>query len=83
MQYLAEHRFSDIPPVETVRTNDAAKSKSGYFIDLCREPGIRQGLTTANSPQFNGVAERGMSMLRINKEVASIQLKCSLVSVFR
>ena len=31
-QYLADHRFSGTPsPAETVRTDDAAKFKSGYF----------------------------------------------------
>ena len=36
-QYLANHRFFGIPPpVETVRTNDAAEFKSGYFANICR-----------------------------------------------
>ena len=59
-QHLADHRFSGTPsPVETVRTDDAAEFKSGYFADLCRERGIRQEFTTANSPPFNGVAQKG------------------------
>ena len=50
-QYLADHRFSSTPsPVEPVRTDDAAEFKSRYFADLCRERGIRQEFTTANSP---------------------------------
>ena len=49
-QYPADHRFSGTPsPVETVRTDDAAEFKSGYFADLLRERGIRQEFTTANS----------------------------------
>ena len=41
-QYLADHRFYGTPsPVETVRTDDGAEFKSGYFADLCRERGIR------------------------------------------
>ena len=51
-QYLADHRFSGTPsPVETVRTDDAAEFKSGYFADLCKKRGIRQEFTTTNSPQ--------------------------------
>ena len=76
-QYLADHRFSGTPsPVETVRTDDAAELKSGSFIDLCRERGIRQGFTTANSPQFNGVAERGIAMIESTGKAALIQAKC-------
>ena len=77
-QYLADHRFSGAPsPVETVRTDDAAEFKSGYFAELCRERGIRQELTTANSPQFNGVAERGIAMIESAGKVALIQAKCT------
>ena len=55
-QYLADRRFSGTPsPVETVRTDDATEFRSGYFADLCRERGIRQEFTTANSPQFSGM----------------------------
>ena len=76
-QYLADHRFSGTPsPVETVRTDDGAEFKSGYFADLCRERGIRQEFTTANSPQFNGVAERGIAMVESTGKAALIQTKC-------
>ena len=76
-QYLADHRFSGAPsPVETVRTDDTAEFKSGYFADLCRERGIRQAFTTANSPQFNGVAERGIAMIESTGKAALFQAKC-------
>ena len=40
-QYLADSCFSGTPsPVETVRTDDAAEFKSGYFADLCKERSI-------------------------------------------
>ena len=75
-QYLADDRFSGTPsPVETVRTDDAAEFKSGYFADVCRERGIRQEFTTANSPQFNGVAERGIAMIESTGKAALIQAK--------
>ena len=76
-QHLADHRFSGTPsPVETVRTDDAAESESGYFADLCRERGIRQEFTAANSPQFNGMAERGIAMIESTGKAALIQAKC-------
>ena len=72
-QYLADHRFSGTPsPVETVPTDDAAEFKSGYFADLCRERGIRQEFTTANSPQFNGLTERGIAMIESTGKAALI-----------
>ena len=67
-QHLADHRFSGtLSPVESVRSGDVAKFKSGHSADLCRERGIRQEFTTANSPQFNGAAGTGRA--------ASIQAK--------
>ena len=75
-QYPADHLFSGTPsPVETVRTDDAAEFKSGYFADLLRERGIRQEFTTANSSQFNGVAERGIAMIESTGKAALIQAK--------
>ncbi|CAM9681523.1 unnamed protein product [Ascophyllum nodosum] len=68
--------FGTPSPIETVRTGDAAEFKSGYFADLCRERGIRQEFTTANSPQFSGVAERGIAMIESTGKAAFIQTKC-------
>ena len=62
-QYLADYRFTGVPwPIETVRTDDAAEFKGGAFADLCRERGIRQEFTAADSPQVNGVAKRGIAI---------------------
>ena len=73
-QYLADYRFTGVPcPVETVRIDDAAKFKGGAFAKLCRERGIGQKFTTADSPQFNGVAERGIAMIESAGKAAIIQ----------
>ena len=73
-QYLEEYRFTGVPcPVETVRTDGAAEFKGGASADLCRERGIRQEFTTADSPQFNGVAERGIAMMDSAGKAAIIQ----------
>ena len=62
--YLADYRFTGVSyPVETVRIDDAAEFKGGAFADLCRGQVIRQEFTTADSPQFNGVVERGIVMI--------------------
>ena len=73
-QYLADYRFTGVPcPVETVRTDDAAKFKDEAFADLCRERGIKPEFTTADSPQFNGVAERAIAMTESAGKAAIIQ----------
>ena len=73
-QYLADYRFTGVPcAVETVRTDDAAEVKGGAFANLCRERGIRQEFTTADSPQFNGVAERGIATIESAGKAAIIE----------
>ena len=73
-QYLADYRFTGVPcPVETVRTDDAAEFKGGAFADLCQERGTRQEFTTADSPQFNGVADRGIAKIESAGEAVIIQ----------
>ena len=63
-QNLADYRFTGVPsPVEVVRTDDAAEFKRGAFADLCRKRGIKQEFTTADSPQFDGEAERGIALI--------------------
>ena len=72
-QYLADYRFTGVPcPVETVHTDDAAEFKGGAFADLYREWGIRQEFTTADSPQFNGVVERGIAIIESAGKAAII-----------
>ena len=73
-QYIADYRFTGVSClVETVRTDGAEEFKGGAFADLCREQGIRQELTLADSPHFNGAAERGVSMTKSAGKAAIIQ----------
>ena len=73
-QYLADYRFTGVPcAVETVRTDDAAEVKGGAFANPCREWHIRQEFTTADSPQFNGVAEWGIAMIESAGKAATIE----------
>ena len=73
-QYLADYRFTGVPfPVETVRTDGAANFKGGAFADIYQERGIRQEFTSADSPQFNGVAERRIGMIEPAGKTSIIQ----------
>ena len=40
-----------------------ASVNEGKFGKLCRERNIKQEFTTADSPEYNGVTERGLAMI--------------------
>ncbi|CAN0031541.1 unnamed protein product [Sphacelaria rigidula] len=74
-QYLADLGVQCIPSaVETVRP-DGGREFSGSFSDLCRERGIRQQYTPADSPEYNGVAERAIAMVEEAATAARTQAK--------
>ena len=78
-RYLANYYFAAVPcPVEIVRTDDAAEFKSLSFANLSREQGNMQKTTTADSPQVNGVAERGIVMIEPAGKTAIIQSGVSI-----
>lgn len=60
-------------PVDLVCTDDAAEFMGGTFADLCWERDIRHEFTTANSPQFNGIAERGIVLTKSAGKATVIQ----------
>ena len=45
----------------------------GKFGKLCRERKIKQEFTTADNPEYNGVAERGLAMIESGALAARIQ----------
>ena len=44
------------------------------FGKLCRERKIKQEFTTADSPEYNGVAERGLAMIKLAALTARMQV---------
>ena len=69
-KYLAE-----IAPckVEVVRSDGGGESSKGVFGALCTTEKIRQEFTTADSPQYNGVAERQTAIIEAASLAARIQ----------
>ena len=62
-QFLADERVAGVlSAVEVVRSDEEAEFK-GDFLKLCRRHSIRQEFTTADSAEFNGVAERHIAMI--------------------
>ena len=60
--FLADLRVEGIPSeVVVVRSDNGGEFNQGEFGQLCRERSIKQEFTTADSPEYNGVAERGLA----------------------
>ena len=64
-KFLADLRVEGVPSeVVVVRSDDGGEFNEGKFGKLCRERNIKQECTTADSPEYNGVAERGLAMIK-------------------
>ena len=53
--------------------NGSSEFNQGEFGQLCREINIKQEFTTADSPEYNGVAERRLAMIESAALAAKIQ----------
>ena len=63
-KFLADLRVEGTPSeVVIVRSDDGGEFMEGKFGKLCRERKIKPDFTTADSPEYNGVAERGLPMI--------------------
>ena len=74
--FLASVRADGIPSlVEIVRSDNGEKFFGGEFASVCNELLIKQKFTPAYSPQYNGVAERGLGLIEEAVMAARIQAK--------
>jgi len=44
--------------IKTLKSDNGGEYTSKYFVNVCKDVGIKRELTTPNNPQQNGVAER-------------------------
>ena len=73
-KFLAGLRVEGTPSeVVIVRSDDGGELMEGKSGKLCRERKIKQEFTTADSPEYNGVAERGLDMIKSAALAARIQ----------
>ena len=73
-QFLADTRADGAPSkVVIVRTDGGGEFRGGKFRDLCRSRGIKQEFTTADSPQFNGIAKRALGLIETAAMAGRIQ----------
>ncbi|CAM9443784.1 unnamed protein product, partial [Ascophyllum nodosum] len=78
-QFLADTR--EYGPPKTIRTDDAPQLKAGKFDEICRKLHIKREFTSANTPQLNGVAERGLTLIEKVAKASAYQAKVSFVGM--
>ena len=78
-QFLADTR--EYGPPKIIRTDDAPQLKAGKFDEICRKLHIKRKITSANTPQLNGVAERGLTLIEKVAKASAYQAKVSLVGM--
>ena len=78
-QFLADVREVGIP--EIIRSDDASELKGGAFSDICRKHRIKREFTSADMPQYNGVAERGLTLIEKLAKTSTIQAQVSFVGM--
>ena len=72
--FLAEVRADSTPStVMAVRSDNGREFFGGGFGELCRKRGIKQEFTPADSPKYNGVAERALGLINDAAAAAGIQ----------
>ena len=77
--FLASVRADEIPSlVEIVRSDNGGEFFGGGSASVCNELLIKQEFTPAYSPQYNGVAERGLGLIKEAAMAARIQAKVLL-----
>ena len=69
-KYLAEIASRK---VEVVRSDGGGEFSKGAFGALCTTEKIRQEFTTADSPKYNGIAERQIAIIEATGLAARIQ----------
>ena len=63
-QFLSDTCADGVPSqVVIVRSNGGGEFCGGNFVDLFRSRCIKEEFTTADNPQFNGVAERALGLI--------------------
>ena len=74
--FLAEVRADDTPSaVMAVRSDNGREFSGGAFGELCRKRSIKQEVNPADSPKYNGVAERALGL--INDVAVAVRIQAT------
>lgn len=79
LQYIAD--TSQVGPIGIIRSDNAPELMYGEFAEICRKNGIKREFTSANTPQLNGVAERGLTLIEKLAKASTFQAKSSFVGM--
>ena len=66
--------------LQFIRSDDASEFMYGRFSDM-QELGIKLECTSASTPQLNGVAERGLTLIEKLAKASVFQAKVSFVGI--
>ena len=77
LQYIADTSQDGL--IGIIRSDDAPELMYGEFAEICNKNGIKREFTSANTPQLNGVAERGLALIEKLAKTSMIQAKSSFV----
>ena len=72
-RFLVDVRADGMPSSVEIVRSDGGGEFEGRFADLCRTRGIKQEFTTADSPEYNGVAERALGLIDASARAAVVQ----------
>ena len=73
-RFLNDIRDSTKPSVvECVRSDGGGEFDVGAFRELCEERGIQREFTTPDTPQLNGVVERGLAIVEKAAQAACLE----------
>ena len=74
--FLADTRADGVPSQVMIgRSGGGGEFCGGKFGELCRSQYIKQVFTTADSPQFNGVAKRAVGLIKTAAMAGRIQVR--------
>ncbi|CAN0500009.1 unnamed protein product, partial [Ectocarpus sp. 12 AP-2014] len=79
LQYIADTR--DVGPIGIIRSDNAPELMYGKFAEICTKNSIQREFTSANTPQLNGVAERGLALIEKVAKASIYQAKSSYVGM--
>ena len=78
-QWLTGIRLHGIP--EIIRSHDASELNGGKFNEICRKQRIKQEFTSADRPQLNSVAERGLTPVDERAKAFDFQARVSFKDI--
>ena len=68
-------------PPKIICTDDAPQLKAGKFGEICRKLNIKREFTSANTPQLNRKAKRGLTLIEKVAKAFAYQEKVSFVGM--